>query len=164
MMQKVGFGGGCHWCTEGVFQSVKGVKIVLQGWIKSRAENSSFSEAVLVSFDPAKVELKTMIEIHLHTHSATSNHQMRTKYRSAVYVFNQTQLLLSKKYIQNFQKDFPKPIITQVLAFQSFRLNQESYLDYYYKNPEKTFCKTYIQPKIQYLKENFREQIIVNTP
>lgn len=87
-MKKIGFGGGCHWCTEAVFQSLKGVKSVAQGWIASEGKASTFSEAVMVAYDPLKIPLKVLVEIHLRTHKSTSNHSMRKKYRSAVYVFN----------------------------------------------------------------------------
>ena len=44
MIQKIAFGGGCHWCTEAVFQSLIGVQNVAQGWVQSTDENDSFSE------------------------------------------------------------------------------------------------------------------------
>jgi len=88
---KIGFGGGCHWCTEAVFQSLKGVRSVAQGFIASTEKNSSFSEAVIVFYDAAIITLKDLIEIHLHTHNSTSNHRFRKKYRSAVYYFEKRQ-------------------------------------------------------------------------
>ena len=89
--QKIAFGGGCHWCTEAVFQSIKGVLKVEQGFVASTKKNSSFSEAVIVHFEDSKIALKTLIEIHLHTHKSTSNHSMRSKYRSAIYTFSEVQ-------------------------------------------------------------------------
>jgi peptide-methionine (S)-S-oxide reductase len=58
---KIGFGGGCHWCTESVFQSLKGVQKVEQGWIASTNENDSFSEAVLVYFDETTIDIKVLL-------------------------------------------------------------------------------------------------------
>ena len=51
--QKIGFGGGCHWCTEAVFQSLRGVTEVEQGFIKSHAPHDRYSEAVVVTYHPA---------------------------------------------------------------------------------------------------------------
>src|SRR3954451_12716902 len=85
---KIGFGGGCHWCTEAVFLSLKGVEQVEQGWIASQPPYDAFSEAVVVTYDPLVITLTDLITIHLHTHASTSNHSMRQKYRSAVYWFD----------------------------------------------------------------------------
>ena len=90
-MDKIGFGGGCHWCTEGVFQSLIGVNHVDQGWISSEVPNDNYSEGVIVNFDPQVISLHVLVEIHLLTHSSTSNHSMRDKYRSAVYTYDQSQ-------------------------------------------------------------------------
>jgi len=89
-LTKVAFGGGCYWCTEAVFQSLIGVEKVAQGFISSEGKNDSFSEAVIVYFNE-KITLKTLIEIHLHTHKSTKEHSMRTKYRSAIYYFTKEQ-------------------------------------------------------------------------
>ena len=88
-MHRIGFGGGCHWCTEAVFESIKGVQKVEQGFITPEGEEDSFSEAVIVHYDPSQIALKDLIEIHLWTHKSTSEHSMRGKYRSAVYAFDQ---------------------------------------------------------------------------
>ena len=88
---KVGLGGGCHWCTEGIFESLIGIKAVNQGWIASIGSDAEFSEAIEVYFDPSIISLRTLIEIHLHTHASTTNHSMRQKYRSAIYTYNESQ-------------------------------------------------------------------------
>lgn len=153
---KIGLGGGCHWCTEGVFQSLKGVHKVEQGWIASEGDQHSFSEAVIVHYDPAKISLSVLIEIHLHTHASTSDHSMRDKYRSAIYYFDASEEAKIKQFLKHFQKDFEQEIVTKVYPFKEFKSGKREYADYYYTNPEKSFCKSYIQPKIRYLIQHQR--------
>lgn len=158
-MQKIGFGGSCHWCTEAIFCSLKGVSSVEQGWIASDGENTAPSEAVIVHFDPGDINLETLISIHLHTHSCTAEHAMRSKYRSAVYTFNEEQAKEGEQAIKDLWADFEQPIITKVLPFQSFKVNEEHYLDYYYKDPSKPFCQNIVNPKLKELLNRFRNQI-----
>tara|TARA_B110000091_G_scaffold211233_1_gene255489 strand:- start:2419 stop:2937 length:519 start_codon:yes stop_codon:yes gene_type:complete len=158
-LTKVGFGGGCHWCTEAVFQSLIGAKKVEQGWVASTGKNKSFSEAVIVHFDVKKINLKTLIEIHLRTHKSTSNHSMRIKYRSAVYYFSQQQKEESIKIIEELQSEFKDTIITQLLEFKNFKPSSEEFKNYYQSNPDKPFCKNYIHPKLQFLLQKFSNRI-----
>lgn len=155
----IGFGGSCHWCTEAIFQSLKGVVLVEQGWIRSQGEHTAFSEAVLVHFQPAEISLDTLVDVHLHTHSCTARHSMRSKYRSAVYTFDEEQNRMAGEAILALQKNFDKPIITQVIPFAEFKLNQETYLDYYYRNPDKPFCKNVVNPKLQLLLKQFSKAV-----
>ena len=74
-MKKVGFGGGCHWCTEAVFQSLIGVVRVDQGFIAPKSALNSFSEAVLVYFDERIISLDDLLLIHVYTHESTKNHK-----------------------------------------------------------------------------------------
>ena len=150
---KIGFGGGCHWCTEAVFQSLKGVQKVEQGWISSFGDQNSFSEAVIVHFDLQNISLLQLVEVHLQTHSSTSNHSMRSKYRSAVYYFEKDQESESKRVIRQLQSKYTEPLITQVLPFVGFKPSPEQFQNYYQKNPKKEFCERYIAPKLKSIKE-----------
>ena len=158
-LTKIAFGGGCHWCTEAVFQSLIGVKKVEQGWVASTEKNNTFSEAVIVHFYADKIELKTLIEVHLLTHKSTSNHSMRRKYRSAVYYFTNHQKEEIFKIIEELQSNFNEKIITQTLEFKRFKSSTEEFQNYYKSNPKKPFCKNYIQPKLKFLLENFSNKI-----
>ena len=156
MIGKIGLGGGCHWCTEGVFQSLNGVTQVDQGWIKSSGPNSNPSEAVIVHFEPEMITLEVLIEIHLLTHSSSSNHSMRNKYRSAVYTFNEDQNELGSSIIAR-RKQQDQSVITEVLPFVSFELNQEEFLNYYLTRKEAPFCQKFISPKLEQLINSHKE-------
>lgn len=156
---KIGFGGGCHWCTEAVFQALHGVLKVEQGWIAPVDGQSNFSEAVIVHYNQEDISLKTLIEIHLHTHKSSSNHSMRKKYRSAVYTFSATQKDRAKTIISTFQSQFENKLITQVYPFESFRPSPKAIQNYYRKNPLKPFCTKYIDPKLKLLIDQFQDQM-----
>jgi peptide-methionine (S)-S-oxide reductase len=158
-LTKVAFGGGCHWCTEAVFQSLIGVEKVTQGWVASEEKNNTFSEAVIVYFKPEEINLKTLIEIHLRTHKSTSNHSMRTKYRSAVYYFSLNQKEKSLQIITTLQVGFKDKIITKIIAFKDFKPSSIAFQKYYESSPNKPFCKNYIHPKLQFLLKNFSNNV-----
>ncbi|MDY7394951.1 peptide-methionine (S)-S-oxide reductase [Aureibaculum sp. 2210JD6-5] len=156
---QIAFGGGCHWCTEAIFQSLKGVKSVEQGYVASNGKNESFSEAVIVNFNSDCINLKTLIEIHLHTHKSTSDHSMRTKYRSAVYVFSEEQHEEVNIVLTDLNKDFNQKLITKVLPFIKFKASREQIRNYYYKNPTKPFCEEFINPKLKLLIKQFKKTV-----
>jgi len=74
VLSRIALGGGCHWCTEAVFQSLKGVNRVEQGYVSSINENLSFSEGIIVEYYENKIPLEILIHIHLLTHKSTSKH------------------------------------------------------------------------------------------
>ncbi len=156
---KIAFGGGCHWCTEAVFLSLKGVDRVEQGYVASIGDHHDFSEAVIVHFNATKITIETLLKVHLYTHKSTSDHSMRSKYRSAVYVYDETQQLEALKNIKALQKEFNNQLITKVLPFGSFKLSREEIQNYYYKDPKKPFCENFINPKLKILLRQFSKQV-----
>lgn len=154
-MEKIGFGGGCHWCTEGVFQAIRGVQQVDQGFIRSDAPADTWAEAVVVHFDGAQIDLATLLEIHLRTHSATKPFVAGGKYRTAVYTFDDAQRATLESAISSLSGAFEKPLSTAVLPFREFKPSDGRYQNYYATDPERPFCKRYIDPKLDYIRKNF---------
>ncbi len=152
---KIGFGGGCHWCTEAVFQSLRGVTKVEQGFIKSHASHDSYSEAALITFDSSVIPLDVLIDVHLRTHASTSPHKMRGKYRSSIYVLSQQVAAETSAVLEKLQGGFADKIVTMVLPFDGFKPSLEQFHDYYRTNSERPFCKTYIDPKLAKIRRRF---------
>ncbi len=158
-LEQIGFGGGCHWCTEAVFQSLKGVSSVDQGFTKSDPPHETWSEAVDVLFDPRVISSATLIEVHLRTHSSTSQHKLRGKYRSAIYCHSAVQRAQIQSVLDMLQTDFDAPLVTLVLAHRGFKRSAERFHNYYNTNPERPFCRTYIDPKLASLRRKFARQM-----
>lgn len=152
---RVGFGGGCHWCTEAVFQALRGVVQVEQGFVKSEAPHDRFSEAVLLEFELAIISLDVLIEVHLRTHASTSNHKMRGKYRSAVYVFDDKQSAEAQTILARLQGDFEQKLVTNVLEIVEFKHSPGRFKNYYAEDPKKPFCQAYIDPKLTLLRNEY---------
>lgn len=153
--QIIGFGGGCHWCTEAVFAALKGVARVEQGFIASVPPDEALSEAVIVHFDPEVISLDVLVEVHLRTHSSTSNHTMRGKYRSAVYTMDDAQSRETEGILSRLQQVFDERLVTRVLPFVVFEPSPEQFRDYAVKNQGRPFCTAYIDPKLAVLRREF---------
>ncbi|TXI84041.1 MAG: peptide methionine sulfoxide reductase [Cupriavidus sp.] len=158
-MEKIGLGGGCHWCTEGVFQALKGVERVDQGFIRSDPPSDTWAEGVVVHFDPERIDLATLIEVHLRTHSASKTFIAEGKYRSAVYVFDERQRQQAIGTIAALDRDFERKVETRVLQFREFKASDERYQNYYAADPERPFCRRYIDPKLDFIRQNFAEHV-----
>ena len=157
LLTTVGFGGGCHWCTEAVFSALSGVIRVSQGFIRSDPPLGDFSEAVEVQFDPAQVSFDSLIRVHLATHASTSAHSMRGKYRSAVYVFDDAARTAAQSILDGVSAESGVFFVTQVLAHRGFKASSEHWRDYYATDPSRPFCTTYIDPKLATLERDFAE-------
>jgi len=152
VLDRIGFGGGCHWCTEAVFQALRGVERVAQGFIRAMPPDDSFSEAVMLDFDPGQIALADLVEVHLRTHASTARHRLRGKYRSAVYAFSTGQANEVTAMLGTLQRGFEAPLVTRVLRFDGFRPSPQECLDYYARNAGKPFCRSYIDPKLAMLR------------
>lgn len=156
-MENVGFGGGCHWCTEGVFQALRGIAHVDQGYIQSEAPADTWSEGVIVKFDPSIISLATLSEVHLRTHSASRARTLRSKYRSAIYIVGVSQRREAELAVAQFAKESGMTVQTKVLPLVSFKPSETRYQNYYRTDPNRPFCRRYIDPKLDYIRQHFAE-------
>ncbi|MEQ8867338.1 MAG: peptide-methionine (S)-S-oxide reductase [Roseovarius sp.] len=155
----MGFGGGCHWCTEAVFAALKGVGRVEQGFIRSEPPDDGWSEAVRLGFDPGEIDREVLIKVHLRTHASTSNHSMRGKYRSAVYVTDAAQGAAVRETLAQLQAGFERPLVTRVLSLAGFRASGERFRNYHEKQAGGPFCTRFIDPKLHMLQAAFASHL-----
>ena len=152
---ETGFGGGCHWCTEAVFQSLRGIVRVRQGFIAADPPYDGFSEAVAVAWDPVRISLEDLVAVHLATHASTSMHKMRGKYRSAIYVHEPATAIAVLAAIERLGHETGSAFVTEVLPFRAFRESDPRFRDYYLRNRAGPFCESYIEPKLALLRQRF---------
>jgi len=84
---------------------------------------------------------------------------MRDKYRSAIYTFSKVQKKESTAIVEELKSKFENKLITKILAFENFRPSREQITNYYYSNPEKPFCESFINPKLKLLLSKFSNQV-----
>ncbi|WP_124979796.1 peptide-methionine (S)-S-oxide reductase [Nonlabens xiamenensis] len=147
-IKKLGLGGGCHWCTEAVFQSVPGVAQVSQGYISSLPPNQSKSEAILIDLED-DVDIELLIDVHLQTHSSQYNHSRRDNYRSAIYYVDAKDKIILEDVVSTLSRKRNQQYVTQILAFHEFEASRIEIQNYYQSRPEAPFCQRYIQPKLE---------------
>jgi peptide-methionine (S)-S-oxide reductase len=155
-MLTLGFGGGCHWCTEAVFQALAGGLDVRQGFIRSDVPDNGWSEAVEVDFDAGRLSIRDLLSVHLSTHASTSHHKMRGKYRSAVYAADPELLGNCAQDLERLAAETGLPFVTRALAHRGFKPSDPRFHDYYQSAPERPFCQTYIEPKLATLRDRHK--------
>ncbi|WP_405377319.1 peptide-methionine (S)-S-oxide reductase [Nonlabens sp. Asnod3-A02] len=153
---KLGLGGGCHWCTEAVFQSITGVMRVEQGYVSSVTPFETRSEAVIVHLTDS-MNLEKLIDIHLQTHSSTKEHSRREDYRSAIYYFDEEMKSRIEDIVFSLSRKRNEKYITHIIPFSSFEASRESIQNYYKTRPEAPFCKRYIEPKLEVVDEMLKD-------
>jgi len=154
-LEKTGFGGGCHWCTEGVFQALRGVDQVDQGFVQSTKPWDAWAEGVIVHFDPAIISLDILVEVHLRTHSAQKLYSPGGRYRSAIYTTGHHQEPTAALAIARFAEETGAAERTMVLPFVGFRPSEARYRNYYRTDPDRPFCRRYIDPKLALIRQHF---------
>lgn len=155
--RQIGFGGGCHWCTEAVFAALRGVSDLRQGFIRALPPDDAYSEAVMLIHDPQAIPFDTLIEVHLRTHASMSNHKLRGKYRSAIYVSTDAQRQQAIAALADLQPLFPEPLVTRVLPLAGFRASDPRFHDYARKNAGNQFCTRYIDPKLAEIRARYAD-------
>src|SRR5258708_28920411 len=127
-------GGGCFWCTEAVFQRLKGVESVTSGYSGGNIENPTYeqvysgstehAETIQIAFDPKVISFEKLLDVFWQLHDPTTLNQqgadVGTQYRSAIFYHNPEQKNLAEKSKSEHAKDFDKPIVTEIVPFTNF--------------------------------------------
>lgn len=167
------FAGGCFWCTEAIFQRLKGVEKVTSGYTGGKRENPSYeqvstgatghAEAVQIVFDPSIIPYERLLDIFWATHDPTSLNQqgadIGTQYRSMIVYHNQEQKQQALASKTKVQQEYDNPIVTDIVPFEAFYPAEEYHQNFYDTNPVYPYCTVVINPKIQKLLEKFGNEV-----
>lgn len=165
------FGGGCFWCTEAIYQELKGVLAVMPGYAGGTTPNPTYeqvctgrtghAEAIRVEFDADQISFKTLLTVFFGTHDPTTlnrqGNDVGTQYRSIILTTSPEQKKEAEAYIEEAQKELSVPIVTEIKPLEKFYEAEDYHQNYYARNSGQPYCSFVIDPKLTKLKEKFRE-------
>jgi len=165
-LEKATLGGGCFWCTEAVFQRLKGVKSVVPGYAGGGKSNPTYEEVcsgktghaqvIQITFDPEEISYEELLDVFWQTHDPTSldrqGADVGSQYRSAIFYHNENQHKAAEKSKKELMKKLSKPVVTEIVPFTKFYEAENYHHDYYNKNPVAPYCLFVIKPKLKKLK------------
>lgn len=168
------FAGGCFWCTEAIFQQVKGVTRVISGYAGPKMEKPSyvqmifgktdFAESIQITFNPQIVSFKDLVYIFLRVHDPTTlNRQgvdVGRQYRSAIFYRDEQQRQIAEEEIATANKEiYNGEIVTEVTKLIEFHDAEDYHQDYYKKNQGNSYCNIMIDPKLAKFKKEFSKYL-----
>lgn len=176
MIKSIYFGGGCFWCTEAVFQMLKGVKNVEPGYMGGASGtadyetvstgNTNHVEVSHVEFDDSEIPLEILLNVFFSSHDPTTlnrqGNDIGSQYRSVVFVENDEDAEIVRNFIRKLTNEhvFKDEIVTTVEPAKEFYLAEDYHINYYKENQNAPYCKVIIGPKIAKLKKNFSEYLV----
>lgn len=169
--QTITLGGGCFWCTEAVFDRVRGVTDVQSGYSNGQTINPSYeqvctgrtghNEVVRVTFDPRVIGLQQILQIFFATHDPTTlnrqGNDVGTQYRSGIYFHTPEQEQVAKDMLQGMERDgiFANRITTEVVPVANYSNAEEYHDNYYARNPHQGYCAAVVGPKVDKFRKTF---------
>lgn len=174
-MEVATLAGGCFWCTEAVFKRLKGITNVRSGYSGGTVTNPTYedvctgktghAEAIQITFDPNIIPYEKLLEIFFHFHNPTTKNRQGpdegTQYRSVIFYHNTKQKEIAEKSKEAIEKAnlYKAPIVTEIVPYTSFYEADPHHQNYYDRNTSAPYCKYIIEPKIQKLLREFKEDV-----
>jgi peptide-methionine (S)-S-oxide reductase len=169
------FGTGCFWCTEAVFQELKGVYKVTSGYSGGSVKNPSYeavctgatghAECLQIVYDPNIISFKELLEVFWESHDPTTlnrqGNDVGTQYRSVIFYHNEEQKKLSEEYKSKLDKSgaYSNPIVTEITPFTSFYAADDYHQDYYRLHGSQPYCSFVIRPKVEKFEKVFKDKL-----
>jgi peptide-methionine (S)-S-oxide reductase len=167
------FGGGCFWCTEAVFDQLRGVVSVMPGYAGGSVENPTYeqvctgrtehAEVIRIEFDPGRIRYKDLLTVFFATHDPTTlnrqGNDAGTQYRSIVLYASEEQKREAEEFIEELNRSLPqgRPVVTEVKPLGEFYEAEEYHRKYYENNPYQPYCQVIIGPKLHKVHQQFAE-------
>ena len=168
-------GNGCFWCTEAIFQQLKGVLKVTSGYCGGHMTNPDYksvctgetghAECLEIEYDAEIIKFEDLLEIFWKTHDPTTlNRQggdIGTQYRSVIFYHNSTQLDIAKAYRDQLEnsKVYANPIVTSFEPLTKFYPAENYHQGYFLENGHNPYCEMVVRPKVEKFQKYFSSKI-----
>ncbi|PWH82618.1 peptide-methionine (S)-S-oxide reductase [Algibacter marinivivus] len=167
-LQLATFGGGCFWCTEAIFQEIKGVEKVVSGYSGGNVPGhptyreicsglTGHAEVIQIEFDTNIISYEDILVIFMTTHDPTTlNKQggdIGTQYRSVIYYHDEAQNEIAKIVVKEVSPYYEAAIVTEISPLDIFYEAEKEHQDYYRNNQEQGYCSFVITPKLSKLRK-----------
>lgn len=166
------FGSGCFWCTEAIFQQLKGVESVVSGYSGGNVKNPSYrevcngntghAEAIQVVYDPTVISYEQLLQVFFTTHDPTTlNRQgadVGTQYRSVIFYHDDAQRTVAEKVKKDFAPTiWEGTIVTEIVPYSEFYKAEEYHQNYFNDNSEQGYCRIVINPKVAKFRKQYAD-------
>jgi len=167
-LQLATVGGGCFWCTEAVFQEVKGVEKVVSGYSGGSAPGhptyreicsglTGHAEVIQISFDADIISYKDVLIIFMTTHDPTTLNRQGadrgTQYRSVIFYHDTSQKTIAEAVFKKVASYYKDPIVTEISPLEVFYEAEKEHQNYYRNNQFQGYCSFVITPKLKKLRQ-----------
>ena len=179
-LQTITLGGGCFWCTEAVFERVRGVTQVQSGYCNGAVLQPTYeqvctgrtghNEVVRLTFDPAVISAAQILEIFFAIHDPTTlnrqGNDVGTQYRSGIYFHTPEQQQVAQAMLEQLAQDrvFDAPLTTELLPEQNFWPAEDYHGQYYARNPNQGYCAAVVGPKVAKFRQSFTQFLKPSNP
>lgn len=169
------FGGGCFWCTEAVFQMLKGVSRVESGYSGGSMENPSYeqvsagntghAEVIRVTYDPAIISYDDLLTVFFGSHDPTTpnrqGNDVGEQYRSVIFFNDESEKVIAERISKEIQESLRdgSRVVTQILPLQNFYPAEEYHKNYFQNNTSAPYCQIIIEPKVEKVRKRFAELV-----
>lgn len=173
--EKATFGMGCFWCTEAIFQKLKGVISVKSGYEGGTLANPTYEEVCSgatghaevsqITYDPAKISYTDLLEVFWKSHDPTTLNRQGadegTQYRSVIFYNTPEQKTTAESYLARLNKvnALGKKIVTVIEPAKPFYIAEDYHQDYFNKNGSAPYCRLVILPKLEKLEKVFKDKL-----
>jgi peptide-methionine (S)-S-oxide reductase len=174
-MKTAVFGGGCFWCTEAVFQMLKGVSKVESGYAGGKMDNPSYeavssgstghAEVIRVTYDPAVISYEDLLTVFFGSHDPTTPNRQGAdvgeQYRSVILYESEEDKATAEKVAKEIQESLKdgSRVVTQILPLEKFFPAESYHQNYFKSNTSAPYCQLIIEPKIEKVKKRFAELV-----
>ncbi len=174
-MEIATFGGGCFWCTEALFENLKGVVKVESGYSGGQVNNPTYkevctgntghAEVIQITFDSSLIEYKSLLEVFFKTHDPTTlnrqGNDAGNQYRSVIFWHNEKQRITAEevKNALNTSGAWDKSIVTEISRLNIFFKAEDNHQNYYNENKNQPYCTYVIQPKLEKFEKVFKDKL-----